>query len=53
MGKFMIQACELNGKIAYSVFVNTEKEMVQEIIDGLNSGFIMQVGKKQPNNSKE
>lgn len=41
----MIQACHLSGGIAYTVFVNTESEMIREITDGLNKGFIMQIGK--------
>ena len=33
--------------VAYSVQVNTVQQMQQEIIDGLNDGFIMQVGKME------
>ena len=41
----MIQACHIGGDIAYTVQADTVQQMQQEIIDGLNDGFIMQVGK--------
>lgn len=44
---YIIQACHTGGDVAYSVQVNTVQQMQQEIIDGLNDGFIMQVGKME------
>ena len=41
----MIQGCQLTGEIAYTVYTTTEQEMQKEIIDGVNNGYIMQVGK--------
>ena len=45
MTEYMIQGCYLSGEIAYTVFVKTKSEMLQEVTDGLNKGFIMQIGK--------
>lgn len=42
---YMIQGCRVDGSIAYTVFKNTEKDMLQEVSDGVNDGYIMQVGK--------
>lgn len=42
---YMIQWCRLDGSIAYVVYKNDEDGMKQEIVDGLNDGYIMQVGK--------
>lgn len=47
MTVYMIQACHLTGEIAYTVYANTAEKMQQEIIDGLNNGFIMQIGKAE------
>lgn len=42
--QYMIQACHLSGDVAYTVYAATIEQMQQEIQDGLNDGFIMQVG---------
>lgn len=45
---YTIQACHLTGDIAYTVCANTVEQMQQEILDALNDGFIVQVGKIVP-----
>ena len=45
--KYMIQGCHLSGEIAYTIYTDDESQMQQEIVDGLNKGFIMQVGQSQ------
>lgn len=45
--KYMIQGCLLSGEIAYTVFTNDIEEMKTEVVNGLNRGYIMQVGMLQ------